>query len=137
MPTSEAGSGMGSSPSKRKGTAFESLVRDFLNSQGFEVERRALHGAADKGDLLGIRDWVLECKATKQIDLAGAVDEARAEAANARAAYYAVITKRRRQSVSRAYVTLELAHFTEILRRLESLTTAPDGAAAPLTRKTG
>ena len=117
---------MTSSPSKRKGTAWESAVRDYLNNQGFEVERRALHGSADKGDLLGIRDWVLECKATRQIDLAGSIDEARAEAKNARAVHYAVITKRRNHSVGRAYVTLELAEFAEILRRVESLATAPD-----------
>lgn len=107
---------MGSSPSKRKGTAFESAVRDYLVSRGFAgVERRALHGAADKGDLLGIPDWTLELKATKELDVAGAVDEAAKESKNAGTQYFAAILKRRQKGVHEAYVVLPLWLFTEFL----------------------
>lgn len=103
------------SRSKRKGTAFEREVVDFLVATGHKAaERRALGGKNDKGDVIGLPAWTLELKATKEIDLAGAVDEARVEAINAGTLFYAAVIKRRRQNVSEAYVVLPLCLFTAL-----------------------
>lgn len=59
--------------SKAKGTRFESEVckylRDALNDE--RIERRALHGSNDMGDIYGVRahgfTGILECKAHKDV----------------------------------------------------------------------
>ncbi len=103
-------------PSKQKGTAWETAVVSYLRDHGFpQVERRTLHGNQDQGDIAGIPDWVLELKATKTIDLAGAIDEAILESVNADADFYAAIIKRRQKSAGEAYVVMDLAQFTRIL----------------------
>lgn len=110
-----------SSKSKIRGTRWESEVRDYLNSAGFETFRPALHGGQDKGDIFGLRDWAIQCRDTARIDLAGSVNDGLEQAANKGAPFFAVITKRRRKPVGAAYVTLDLTEFTEILKRLETL----------------
>lgn len=107
-----------SNPSKAKGTRFESDVVAYLRANGFpSVERRALAGTADRGDIGGVEGVVFECKATKSIDLAGAVDEAVVEAANDGADSLPVaIVKRRMRSTSDAYVVVPLWWFVRVLR---------------------
>lgn len=59
-------------PSKAKGTAWETnVVRYLQNALDDErIERRALHGAADRGDVYGIRahglEGIAECKDHKR-----------------------------------------------------------------------
>src|SRR5690606_40080826 len=47
-------------PAKRKGTAFESAVRDYLNSEGIPARRVAQAGRYDEGDLHGVDPFILE-----------------------------------------------------------------------------
>ena len=70
---------------KQRGTAFETGRRPISSreKQKYWVERRALAGALDKGDLIGIPDWCLELKDHKSINLAGFMDEAAKESENA------------------------------------------------------
>jgi hypothetical protein len=107
--------------SKRRGTAWESAVVTFLRGKGFDrVERRALAGAEDKGDLAGL-PCVVECKATNRLDLAGAVDEAEREAVNAGAPFGVAWLKRRgRASADGGYVVMSGETFAELLRRWDS-----------------
>lgn len=59
-------------PSKAKGTAFETNVVRYLQTalDDERIERRALHGAADRGDVYGIRahglEGIAECKDYKR-----------------------------------------------------------------------
>jgi hypothetical protein len=100
---------------KVAGTRFESAVVTYLQAMGFPyVERRALRGKYDGGDLLGIAGWCLELKATKAISLA-ALEEARREAANAGCRRFAVIHKRKNHPIPDSYVTLPLWLFAELL----------------------
>lgn len=108
-----------SSPSKRKGTAWETGLRDYFLDRSVTVRRNPTNGAFDIGDLAVEIDgvhYVVEAKATKALDLAGFTSEALKEAAN-----YAelnrlpmgvvrpiVIAKRRNHGVGRAYVVQEL-----------------------------
>ena len=102
-----------SNPSKAKGSLFERQVVEFLNANGFPLaERRVTRGAKDAGDISGVPGWVFELKATRTIDLAGAVDEARVEAGNAKAQWFAAIVKRRGKGIGDAYVVTTLKQFT-------------------------
>lgn len=67
-------------PSKNKGTAWESKIKDFLNGMGFRTERRALTGAQDRGDIAGIMGVVIEAKDCQRVELAGWLAEAHKEA---------------------------------------------------------
>jgi len=104
------------SASKQKGSRFERAVAEYLVGRGFiGVDRGVLRGAKDQGDLIGLPSWALELKATKQIDLAAAVDEARIEARNAGKPNFAAVIKRRRKPISESYVVVPLAEFTRFL----------------------
>lgn len=81
--------------SKAKGTAAEKAVCDYLRDFFPHVERRALAGSGDRGDVAGIPGVCLEVKNTKTMDLAGWLKEAEKEAANDGAEIYAAIAKKR------------------------------------------
>lgn len=109
------------SASKAKGTKFETAVVDFLRGHGHRyVERRALRGARDCGDLVGFPGWTLELKNHAAMDLAGWMDEAQKEAINDGGYRHAVIHKRRGKNVREAYVTLPLWVFADLLGEPDS-----------------
>lgn len=103
--------------SRTKGTAAETAVVGYLNTHGFEhAERRALHGATDKGDIAGIPGVVLEVKACREMTLGPWLKEAHAEAVNARAAVAAVVHKRRGTTdPGEWFVTMDLRTFCQIV----------------------
>ncbi len=102
-------------PSKAKGTDWEMRVLRFLASYGLDVQRMPPAGSLDVGDLqLTDKDgdrWVIECKATKAIDLAGGMNELRVEQQRAGAPFGALIIKRRNHDTSRGYVVIDLGDF--------------------------
>ncbi|HET7409264.1 MAG TPA: hypothetical protein VFJ13_03625 [Paracoccaceae bacterium] len=108
------------SASRRKGTRWETAIADFLRANGFPgAERRALAGAADRGDIAGVPEVCIEAKCARAIELASWADEARAEAANAGAGIAAVWVHRRgRSSPADGYVVLDGATFAAMLRRM-------------------
>lgn len=108
-----------SNPSKRKGSKWETDIREYALDLGLDITRLTTNGSSDIGDLalrtIG-KHYVIEAKAARSIDLAGWVTEAAIEADN-----YAtlnrldrslvvplVIAKRRMAAVGRAYVIQEL-----------------------------
>lgn len=110
-----------SNPSKRKGSAFEVALRDYLNAAGVfrsPVQRAPSWGTLDKGDLLNTGSFTVEAKAVKQIDLSRFVDEAEVEAANAGTRWGVAVIKRRNHSIEKAYVAMTLRTFTDILKEL-------------------
>lgn len=109
-------------PSKRKGTAAETAIVAYLRDQGFPAcERRALAGSADRGDVAGLHDTVVEAKDCKAIDLSGWLTELAAEMHNANARYGVVWAKRRgKGSPAEWYCTMPGHVFVDLLR--EALT---------------
>lgn len=105
-----------SNPSKQKGTAAETAVVEYLRSQGFStVERRALSGNLDKGDIAGVPYFAIEVKNCKTTTLAAWVAEANVEAFNAAEPYGVVWHKRSgRSSPGDWYVTMDGKTFTEL-----------------------
>ena len=73
------------SASRRKGTAWESAIVDAIVADGHwpHVERRALAGANDKGDIAGIPLVVIEAKAAKTWRVGEWLAEVAAETVNA------------------------------------------------------
>lgn len=110
------------STSRAKGTRFETEVVAHLRACGFpHAERRATAGTHDLGDITGTPGIVWECKARRDLDVAGAMDEARTEALNANARFATehlpvAVLKRRGQPVTRAYAVLELADLVLLCR---------------------
>lgn len=105
--------------SKIKGTQFESDVCRYLNEQLgdlFDVERRALQGVNDKGDVAGIKGWCIEAKAEKSIQLGGYMTELEAEIANAGANYGFAVVKRRQKSTADAYCVMPLSSMVDLIR---------------------
>lgn len=72
------------SKSKAKGTAMESLFRDYLRVEGFDADRQILSGAKDIGDLkvYGV-DAVFEVKNCIKLNLSGWLTETETERKNA------------------------------------------------------
>ncbi len=108
------------SKSKQKGTAAETAVVKWLQCNGYpDVERRALGGVLDKGDIAGLRSMVLEVKDHARMDLAGWIGEAEQERVNAGASHCAVVHKRRgKGNPNDWYVTLsgeQLLRFLAVL----------------------
>lgn len=90
-----------SNSSKRKGSSFEKAVADYLAEalQDDRVERRALQGINDRGDVAGVRfngkRVVLECKACTRLEVPKWLREAETERQNDGAAFGVVVSKRR------------------------------------------
>lgn len=112
---------------KQKGTAFETAIVEYLQNQLCDdtIERRALNGTADRGDISGVtfcgHRMVLECKNKVEMRLAEYISEAENEAYNDRAIYYAVVHKKRgvgittAQTVGQQYVTMPLHMLASII----------------------
>lgn len=102
---------------RKKGTAFESMVVDYLNAR-FETDefhRLGMQGANDEGDVWGLtshgRRVVLECKNVSTMALWKWVQEAEREAGNADAVCGLVVHKRKGagvKSFGSTYVTTTL-----------------------------
>jgi hypothetical protein len=103
--------------SKAKGTAAETAVVGYLNANGYPLaERRALAGAADKGDIAGVTGVAIEVKNCAKTELGAWVDEANVEARNAGDAAGVVWHKRRgKGSPGEWFVTMDGATFTALL----------------------
>lgn len=107
------------SANKRKGTAWETRIVDYLRGCGWpHVERRALNGAKDRGDVAGIPGVVIEAKSAARVELAAWLDEARREQANDRADLGVVWFKRARKSdAGSGYVLMDGETFADLLKK--------------------
>lgn len=108
------------SASKAKGTAVETAVVRYLQANGFPAaERRALHGAADRGDISGIPGIAVEVKAVARPAYPQWLREAAKEAANADVPFGVVIHKPvgvGRDNPADFVVALRLAAFVSLIR---------------------
>src|SRR5271163_4951307 len=102
------------------GTAWEVTVAAYGNAQGFPLERRALAGRRDLGDLMGLPGWVIGCKSEQTIRLSQYMNDLRDQKANhdRRAGHFALngdllpligveLVKRRGYATGRAYAVME------------------------------
>lgn len=108
-------------PSKRKGTKFESelvaYLRYHLESQ--DIERRALSGTQDRGDIAGLKDWTIEAKNHNAQNFAGWLDETQREQANAGTPYGLLVVRRRMKPVGQSFAVMTLDQLIDIMLDLE------------------
>lgn len=103
----------GGAAPKRKGSRFERDVVAFLAAHGFPDAERA-YGAGridDVGDISGVPDFTIQCRNTKTLELAAALNDAERQRARARSPYSVVVHKRRNRPTCDSYVTMTLAQF--------------------------
>jgi hypothetical protein len=92
-------------------------VRDYLKAHGHpRVERLALGGTRDKGDLTGIPGWLPECKSLTRLDLGEALATTERKAARF-GLEPVVIFRRHRHPVGRAYVVMPLETWARVAAR--------------------
>lgn len=104
-----------SNPSKKKGSAWEVRLRDFLRANGHpHCERLALAGRSDRGDLSGV-PWVVEAKNCRELDLAGWLDEAEKEAKAAGVTRFAVAFPRRNHTAADGYALIPIWLLSELM----------------------
>lgn len=110
--------------SKAKGTAGETSCVNYLSDEGIYSHRKTLSGSSDKGDIaipINGGHIVVEVKNEKKTTLSEYVDEANAEAENARALFGVVWHKRRgKGSPGDWYVTMDGKTFIKILNELKT-----------------
>lgn len=84
------------SKSKQKGTAAETAVVKWLLGKGrTNIERRALNGINDRGDIAGIPGIVIEVKNHARMELSQWISELKVEIENDKATSGVVLHKRR------------------------------------------
>lgn len=110
------------------GTAWEVTAATYANSEGFPLERRALAGRRDLGDLMGRPGWVIGCKSEQTIRLSTYMNEIRDQKDNTlRRNGGAVacpligveLVKRRNYGTGRAYAVMEYDDLLQIWRELD------------------
>ncbi len=108
------------SRSKQIGTSWETAIVTYLRANGFpHVERRALNGAKDRGDIAGLPGIVVEAKSQNRITLAEWVDESVTEQANDKAWLGVVWAKRKgKGSAGDGYVVMTGHQFAHLLHLL-------------------
>lgn len=111
------------SASKRKGTAAESAVVQYLQTMGFvQAERRSLNGAKDRGDIAGLPGVVIEVKNCARQELAGWVAEAEVERDNDGADLGVVWHKLRgKGNPADWFVTMSGQQFAALLREIQGM----------------
>jgi hypothetical protein len=105
------------SASKRKGTAWEAAVVDYLRDNHVpHAERRALNGSKDRGDIAGIPGVVIEAKSAAKVELAAWIDETEKERRNDNASVGATWIKRRgKTDPGQGYVLMTGERFLRLL----------------------
>jgi hypothetical protein len=108
------------SKSKQKGTNAETAVVKYLKANGFEsVERRALQGSQDKGDISGIKNLVIEVKDHRTMILGQWMEELKVEIKNDAAKTGVVIHKRRgKGDVGEWYASMPVHIYLQLLKDL-------------------
>lgn len=105
--------------SNRKGGRFERELVQFLKENGFpHAERRALRGADDRGDIVGIPGLVIEAKSHNRLDLPGWLDQLREEKERDGGSDGAVIARRRNHWIGKSYFVMDAIDGIKMLRRL-------------------
>jgi len=109
-----------SNPSRVKGTTWEAAVVDFLKPFWPWVERRALNGSKDRGDVAGIPFVVIEAKAAKTMRLNDWLAELDDEIVAADAGTGAVFVKRiGRTKAEDGFIVMRPLAWVELMKRAE------------------
>lgn len=119
-----------SNPSKAKGTAWETLVVNYLRlMHNPDAHRNVQMGTKDIGDIDGYYLHALEAKAEKSITLSDYIAQANREAVHAGQPFGCAVVKRRMKGVSDGYVVRDLATDVRLINRMRDMEEALKDAA--------
>lgn len=112
--------------SKQKGTSFETMVKQYLNDNGFpDAERTPLKAGDDTGDINGIknrntgRNAIIQCKNQRSFQLSQWLDDTVKQAQNKGDAVPALVVKRPNKGVNSlgdTYAILRLCDLVDLLK---------------------
>lgn len=107
-----------STPSKRKGSAWELAIAKYLVEKGWiYAERRIAGSNVDKGDLNGIIGCVIEAKNEKKITLSDYLKELEVEMNNAKAKTGVVMIKKKGTTdVGKGYAVMPIDVWVELMK---------------------
>lgn len=111
------------SKSKQKGTLAETAVADYLRQTFPTVERRALQGKFDTGDIAGVPGCVIEVKNQRSYKIHEWMKETETERVNAAANLGVLVIKPVGIGVSRVsdwWAVVSLETITRLIEELES-----------------
>ena len=111
------------SKSKQKGTLAETAVADYLKQTFPAVERRALSGTQDKGDLANVPNCVVEVKNQRTYKIQEWMRETEIERLNAGVDLGVLVIKPNGVGVSRVkdwFAVISLETIRRIIEELES-----------------
>lgn len=119
MPGPKTGKGR-----KAKGATFERDIMKMLREEGIDCSRNAMTGTNfDLGDILGVKDWTIQCKAYSNVTegLKLGIEGAKVQQERGKTRWMIAIVKRPRASVAEAYCAMTLTQFIKLLRYIRSL----------------
>lgn len=107
-----------STPSKRKGSAWELAIAKYLIEKGWiYAERRIAGSNVDKGDLNGIIGCVIEAKNEKKITLSEYLKELEVEMKNAKAKTGVVMIKKKGTTdVGQGYAVMPIDVWVDLMK---------------------
>lgn len=105
-------------PSKRKGSAWELAIAKYLIAKGWKhAERRVAGSTIDKGDIYGIIGCVIEAKNEKKITLSDYMKELAIEMKNAKARTgVAIVKKKGTTDVGEAYAVMPVSVWVDLMK---------------------
>jgi hypothetical protein len=111
-----------SSPNKRKGTAWEVDLVDYLKAAGLPARRVAQTGKLDTGDVHGISPFVGQAKnyANLADGLRLGIQGVEAQRVRANEPFGVVFAKRARKGVSQGYAVMTVETFANVVLRLRA-----------------
>lgn len=107
------------SANKRKGTAHETAIVNYLTENGIDARRVVQMGRLDQGDIHSESDWILEAKNCKDITPSEFVRQAIREAQNAGRRFGVAVVKKRNANIRDSYVMTDLETFVRIMHALK------------------
>jgi len=112
---------------KAKGNNYEREIIKYWQSFGIDCSRNALTGQTlDQGDVLGVPDWTVQCKAYSNVatGIAQGVDGSLVQQTTNGTEWTVAIVKRPRRNVIDSYCVMPLHLFTKLLLKQLGLTAA-------------
>ena len=104
---------------KRKGTAFESALRDYALKLRHKAFRPAQAGAGDLGDIHISGLMALQCKDVTSWSVSGWLQDVEDQRQRAGLPLGAVVMKKRRASIGDSYVVMTYDTLLAMLQRIE------------------
>ena len=112
------------SKSKQKGTFAESAIVDYLKQFWSNVERRALSGSNDKGDIANVPNAVIEIKNQKSYKIPEWIKETEQERINAGTPYGVLVVKPNKVGITKIdqwWAIMPLEQIVSLLLEFEKL----------------